>query len=196
VLLRDGVRVLRAAWALAAVVVGAAALATLAFASNYWMEPAIAVVVVAGNAAPPRLVGGARRDARARGDRGERVDRARDRRGRRGGLRARAAPRGAPRARTDWGARPGDVVVADNPGGEMALDGRVVAPGLETLYLVREGHLPLSTWIGDLSRPEVTCVLEQDGLFHAVPELEQLLTARFVEVETVEDWHLYALRSH
>jgi hypothetical protein len=165
-------------------------------ASNYWMEPAIAAVVVVGNAATPRLAGAhatmlgvaavAASAWIATATAGS-VAEAFEREPRRAALLA--------RARADCGARPGEVVVADNPGGEMALDGRVIAPGLETLFLVREGHLPMSTWITDLSRPEVTCVLEEDGLFHAVPELRQLIASRFVEVKSVEDWRLYALRS-
>jgi hypothetical protein len=160
------------------------------------MEPAVAAVAVAGNAPLPRfegaraaLVGVAAAAASAwiavatLGSVAESFQRE----PRRAALLA--------RARADCGARPGDVVVSDNPGTELALDGRVIAPGLQTLFLVLRGDLPASTWADDLRRPEVACVLEQDGLFHAVPEMERVVTDRFVEVEVVDDWHLYGLRS-
>jgi hypothetical protein len=176
------------AWALVS-------LAKIGSASNYWMEPAMAAVVVASVAPPPKLppagqaafwiaalvasvwltiatVGG--------------VAEAFEREPRRAALLA--------RARADCGARPGEVVVADNPGSEMAIDGRIVAPALPTVYLVKQGRMPVSTWVHDLERPEVACVLEQEGLFHALPEIADAIDARFVPVETVEDWTLYGLR--
>ena len=98
------------------------------------------------------------------------------------------------RARADCGARPGDVVVADNPGSEMALDGRVIAPALANVYLVMDGHMPVGAWVHDLELPEVACVLEEGDLFDVLPEVAATLDRRFVLVETVEDWRLYGLR--
>ena len=189
-----GVMVALAAW-VGSLGWAVVSLGKIGSASNYWMEPAMAAVVVVGSAPSPRLTGlraaglgiaaaGASAWIAAATVGG--VVEAFEREPRRAALLA--------RARADCGARPGDVVVADNPGSELALDGRVVAPGLETLFLVVQGHLPLSTWIADLRRPEVACVLEQDGLFHALPEIERVVGERFVEVEVVEDWHLFARR--
>jgi hypothetical protein len=164
-------------------------------ASNYWMEPAIAAVAVAGNAPLPRLEGAraallgvaaAAASAWIAVATLGGVREAFEREPRRAALLA--------RARATCGARPGDVVVSDNPGNELALDGRVIAPGLQTLFLVLGGDLPASTWADDLRRPEVACILEQDGLFHVLPETRAVVDDRFVEVEVVEDWHLYALR--
>lgn len=176
------------AWALVS-------LAKIGSASNYWMEPAMAAVAVAGVAPLPKL-----------GDTGRAllwtgaaaasvwltiatlggVVEAFEREPRRAAFLS--------RAREDCGARPDDVIVGDNPGTELAVDGRIVAPGLATVYLVREGHLPVQTWVADLRRPQVACVIEQEGLFHALPEIAATIDERFVEVETVEDWHLYRLR--
>jgi hypothetical protein len=170
-------------------------LAKIGSASNYWMEPAMAAVVVTAFAPPPALetrgraalwigalaasvwltiatVGG--------------VTEAFEREPRRAALLS--------RARSDCGARPDDVVVADNPGSEMAIDGRIVAPALATEYLILQRHMPVSTWVHDLEASEVACVLEQEGLFHALPEIADVIDRRFVAVETVEDWTLYRLR--
>ena len=170
-------------------------LAKIGSASNYWMEPSMAAVVVAGVSPPPALDGARRAllwvgalaasawlTAATVGG----VAEAFEREPRRAALLA--------RARADCGARPDDVIVADNPGSELALNGRIVAPGLATVYLVKQGHMPVSTWVHDLERPEVACVLEQEGLFHALPEIARTLDERFVPVETVEDWCLYRRR--
>ncbi len=63
-----------------------------------------------------------------------------------------------------------DVVVAGDPGVEMALNGRVVATPFQTTYLVRHGKFPLALWKADVERPEVTClVLPNDILEHPPP---------------------------
>jgi hypothetical protein len=177
------------AWALVS-------LAKAGSASNYWMEPAVAAVAVFANASPPTLsaVGRARfwlaatiasvwLAAASIGG----VVEAFEREPRRAALLA--------RARADCGARDGEVVIADNPGGELALNGRVIAPVFQMIFLVRSGRLPLAAWVADVSRPEIACVLEEgDGAFHAVPEVGRVLDLRMVEVERVEGWRLYARR--
>jgi hypothetical protein len=188
------VRVVLYAW-IASLGWALVSLAKIGSASNYWMEPAISAVAVASVAPFPRLEG-ARRAlfwagaavatawlaiATVGG-----VLEAFEREPRRAALLV--------RARAECRPSPDDVVVADNPGTELAVDGRIVAPGLATVYLIREGHLPVATWIADLKRPEVTCLIEQEGLFHALPDVQAAIEERFVEAETVEDWHLYRLR--
>jgi hypothetical protein len=170
-------------------------LAKIGSASNYWMEPAMAAVVVAGVAPPPAL-GAAGRAVLWVGALAASlwltiatvggVTEAFVREPRRAALLA--------RARADCGARPDELVVADNPGSEMVLDGRLVVPAMPTVYLVKQGHMPVSTWVHDLEAPEIACVLEQEGLFHALPEIGDVIDRRFVAVETVEDWRLYRLR--
>jgi hypothetical protein len=177
------------AWALVS-------LAKAGSASNYWMEPAVAAVAAFANASPLTLGGTGR--ARfwlaasvanvwlAAASIGGVVE-AFEKEPRRAALLA--------RARADCGARDDEVVLADNPGGELALNGRVIAPVFQMIFLVRSGRLPLATWVADVSLPEVACVLEQgDGAFRAVPEVGRVIDVRMVEVERVENWRLYARR--
>lgn len=189
-----GARLALFAW-LASLAWSIVSLGKVGSASNYWMEPSIAAVVLAGNAPLPRLEGGraallglaaAAASAWIAVATFGGVREAFAREPRRAALLA--------RARATCGARPGDVVVSDNPGTELALDGRVIAPGLQTLFLVLGDDLPVATWADDLRRPEVACIVEQDGLFHVLPETRDVVESRFVEVEVVEDWHVYALR--
>ncbi len=164
-------------------------------ASNYWMEPAIAAVVVAATAPAPSLDGMKRLAfwataavsavwlavATAGG-----VIEAFAREPRRVALLG--------RARTACHARPDEVVFTDAAGMQMALDGRIVDPGIQTLFLVLQGHLPLATWIADVERPEVTCVVEEGRLFDVLPEMGAAVDARFVAVDSAEDWTVLGLR--
>jgi hypothetical protein len=179
------------AWALVS-------LAKAGSASNYWMEPAIAAVAVYANTSPLALTIAGRTRFwlaaavasvwLAAASVGGVLD-AFVKEPRRAALLA--------RARADCGARDAEVVLADNPGGELALNGRVIAPVFQMIFLVRSGRLPVATWVADVSRPEVACVLEEgDGAFHAVPEVQRALDLRMVEVERIENenWRLYARR--
>jgi hypothetical protein len=189
-----GVRAAFFAW-LASLAWALFSLAKAGSASNYWMEPAVAAVAVLANAELPSIdprrlawfwIGAAGACAwLAVASIG-------------GVLEAfeREPPRAAllARARADCGARDGEVVVTDNPGSELALNGRVIAPAFQMIFLVRSGHLSLSTWIDDVRRPEVACALEQNGGLHAVPEVGHAIDERMLEIERVEEWRLYARR--
>jgi hypothetical protein len=164
-------------------------------ASNYWMEPAIAAVVVASIAPAPPLVGTRRTAfwmaaaaaavwlavATAGG-----VIEAFVREPRRVALLA--------RARTACQARADEVVFTDAAGTQMALDGRIVDPGIQTIFLVLQGHMPVATWIADVQRPGVACVVEEGRLFDVIPEMGAAVDARFVRVDSAEDWTVLALR--
>jgi hypothetical protein len=188
-----GARATLYAW-VASLIWALVSLAKAGSASNYWMEPAVAAVAVFANASPatPTATGRARfwMAAAVAGvwlavaSIGGVVE-SFEKEPRRAALLA--------RARAECGAREGEAVVADNPGGELALNGRVIAPVFQMIFLVRSGRLPLATWLADVSRPEVACVLEEGGgAFHAVPEVGRVLDQRMVEVDRVDDWRLYA----
>jgi hypothetical protein len=190
-----GARAALVAW-IASLVWALVSLAKAGSASNYWMEPAIAAVAVFANASPatPTATGRARFWMAAAvasvwlaGASIGGVLESFEKEPRRAALLA--------RARADCGARDGEVVIADNPGGELALNGRVIAPVFQMIFLVRSGRVPLATWLADVGRPEVACVLQEAvGAFHAIPEVGHVLDLRMVEVERVEDWRLYARR--
>jgi len=190
-----GVRAASSAWA-ASLVWSLVSLAKAGASSNYWMEPAVAAVVVAANAPVPAL-SASWRTAGWWAIAGAAVWLAIPNVG--GVLEAfqREPPRAAllARARADCGARPGEVVVADTPGDEMTLNGRVIAPGFQTLFLVIDGRMPERTWADDMRRPQVVCAVEREGrVFHILPEVAAAFDVRFVEIERVEDWRLYSLR--
>jgi hypothetical protein len=98
------------------------------------------------------------------------------------------------RARTACQARADEVVFTDAAGTQMALDGRIVDPGIQTIFLVLQGHMPVATWIADVQRPGVACVVEEGRLFDVIPEMGAAVDARFVRVDSAEDWTVLALR--
>jgi energy-converting hydrogenase Eha subunit B len=95
-------------------------------------------------------------------------------------------------ARTLCGARPSDVVIADEPGLELMADGRIVETPFQSTHLARRGRFPVDKWIDDVTRPEVGCLLMQDDLLERPcidvdpehdrfgPELRRALGRHFV----------------
>jgi hypothetical protein len=152
-----GAVVATAAWALFS-------LAKIGSASNYWLEPSVAALVCfARFEVPERL----RRSLAVAGACAAQL-------GWNGVASAQASIRGiasAPakaavlaRAREACGAKPTDVVVADEPGIELVVEGRMVQTPFQTTHLVRRGRFSEATWIADLSRPEVRCLVMQSDL--------------------------------
>jgi hypothetical protein len=95
------------------------------------------------------------------------------------------------RVRAECGARASDLVMAEHPGLEMMLDGRVLETPYQLTHLVRKGHYPLALWESDIASPQVRClVTESDSLERPPtaidadndrfgPEIRPALTARF-----------------
>jgi hypothetical protein len=161
----------RMAWAALAASTGwtVLSLAKVGSASNYWMEPCVAALVVLANVPVPplpvRLRTGAACLAIAQtlwtGVAAVRssLEAAR-------GANEKAAALEASRGRC--GAGPGDVVLADEAGLEQMLDGRVIAQPLIFTQMVARGRLPLSAWQREVERPEVRClVMQSDWLERA-----------------------------
>lgn len=83
------------------------------------------------------------------------------------------------------------VVLADEPGLERMLNGRVIATPFQSTHLARRGKLSLDAWIADVRRPEVGCLVMQDDLLERPldrvsvahdrfgPELRRVLASRF-----------------
>jgi len=195
-------------WALAASTAWTVvALAKVGSASNYWMEPclvALAVValvplpalrsvrgVVAGVAALGQVlwVGVAAIRSSLEG--------------------LATAPRRAATiagAREACGARPRDVVLADEAGIEMTLDGRVVQMPFVMTHRAREGRYPLALWQADVRLEPVRCLVVQSDLLERPldqvdpaadlfgPEMRRTLTERFSLVEAEDGVWIYGLR--
>jgi hypothetical protein len=189
------------AWALVS-------LGKIGSASNYWMEPAVAAVVAVSRAPfawPPRPssavlsaagvllqvlwtdVGSIRSSIEAIV-----IDR--------------EQANFMAHARTDCGARDGEIVLADAPGLELMLNGRIVTTPFQMSHLVRRGLYPLGTWIADIERPEIRCLVMQDDLLERplddvrvahdqfVPEVRRILRAKFAPVEERGGLRLYTAR--
>lgn len=182
-------------------------LAKIGSASNYFMEPSVVAVAVLGAAGLPSL-GGRWRVVLASvlvvqafwngmasvhgAIRGLTASRAR------AGLLA--------RARAICGVGEDAVVLADEPGIELMLDGRLVQTPFQTTHLVRRGRFPRSFWLDDVRDPRVTCLVMQDDLLERPladvriehdrfdPELRRALAARFVLAAEEADLRIYRLR--
>jgi hypothetical protein len=110
------------------------------------------------------------------------------------------------RARGACGAGERDVVVADEPGLERMLNGRIVSTPFQTTHLARRGRFDEKLWIDDLERPEVKCLYMQDDLLERPldrvsvahdrfgPELRRALNAKFVLVAKDEGYRIYRAR--
>jgi hypothetical protein len=110
------------------------------------------------------------------------------------------------RARSACGAREGDIVLADEPGIELMLDGRVVTTPFQMTHLAWSGHYPLGPWIADVQRPEVRCLVMEDDLLERPIDdvrvahvrfpvvLRIALRSKFVPVAQEGDWRLYRAR--
>ncbi len=94
-------------------------------------------------------------------------------------------------ARDVCNAAPNDVVIADEPGLELMMNGRITATPFQFTHLARRGRLSTASWREDLKRSEITCLVMQDDLLerplHEISlahdrfdsELRQLLHQRF-----------------
>jgi hypothetical protein len=186
------------AWALVS-------LSKIGSSACYWMEPLLAMVAVAAQADVPRPS----RPALALGASGAMLLQAiwtgvaTVRSSVEAIGEARVHARFVATARDVCGARPGEVVFANEPGLEMMLNGRVLSTPFQLTHLSRRGRYPLGPWLGDVQRPEVRCALMQNDLLERPPdllnvahdelppEMRRALRAKFVRVAERGGWMLY-----
>ncbi len=182
-------------------------LAKVGSASNYWMEPCFVALAIVALVPLPALRGGATVAVRvvalaqalwvgvaAVRSSVEGIE---------------AAPGRAAvlaGARQACGAGPADVVLADEPGLEMMLDGRVVQMPFVMTHLTRAGRYPLALWQADAQRPQVRCVVMQTDLLERPvdqvdpaadlfdPAMRGTLRERFSLVQAGDGVWLYAPR--
>jgi hypothetical protein len=76
-------------------------------------------------------------------------------------------------------AGPDAVILADEPGLERMLNGRIVATPFQSTHLARRGALPVAPWLSDVRAPEVRCLVMQDDLLERPPERVSLEHDRF-----------------
>lgn len=107
-------------------------------------------------------------------------------------------------ARPRCGAAEKDVVIADEPGIERMLDGRIVQTPFQSTHLSARGAFPLDAWKADLASPEVRCLLMQNDLLERTersrehdrfpPAIVAMLRASFELVEERAGYRLYRRR--
>lgn len=109
-------------------------------------------------------------------------------------------------ARETCGSKPSDLVIADEPGLELALDGRIVMTPFQTTHRVRRGQFSEELWRHDLGASNVTCLVMQDDLLERPLSDERVahdrfpsgvrraLRERFVLAEKAGGWFVYRLR--
>jgi hypothetical protein len=182
--------------------------AKIGSATNYWMEPCLAALVVVSRAPLPPL-GPTARMALASAALGQAlwtgvasvrssVEQV--------AWRVPASRRIMARARSVCGATAGDVMLGDEIGIELALDGRIVIPPFQTTHLVRRGLFPASLWIAEIERPQIAGVVMEDGLLERPPsevnalqdryppEVRRALQERFALTDQQGDWRVYCRR--
>ncbi len=108
--------------------------------------------------------------------------------------------------RQTCGASAKDVILADEPGLELSLNGRIVATPFQTTHRIRSGHFPAALWIADIERAEARCFVAQNDILERPlddvivehdrfgPELRKALAARFEHVTTRAGFFIYRAR--
>lgn len=99
-----------------------------------------------------------------------------------------------------------DLVIADEPGLELMFDGRIVQTPYQSTHLARAGRFPTDAWIADVTHPSVRCLVMQDDLLDRPldvvdiehdrfgPELRRALGETFVKRSERDGIHVYERR--
>ncbi|HWL88226.1 MAG TPA: hypothetical protein VNO21_20625, partial [Polyangiaceae bacterium] len=181
--------------------------AKIGSASNYWMEPAVAMVVGLARAGMPALsVRGARVVAAVAVVQALWVAPASVRSALEILEGAAAKKAALTHVREACNSRPDEAVMGDDQGFEFEANGRVLEMPIQLMHLVRNGAFPLQTWIDDVQREEVTCVILADDLLERPlddvhvehdlfpPQMREVLRARFMLRARKEGLWIYGLR--
>ena len=137
--------------------------AKIGSASNYWLEPCVGAVLVFARAPLPQFEPGWRIGGAALLS-----------------LQAMWSGVGSTRSCIEWrgltaerrqaldlaraGLAPAAVVIADEPGLELALNGRVITTPFQMTHLVWTGRYPVGLWLEDVERSDVQGAVLMDDL--------------------------------
>jgi len=83
------------------------------------------------------------------------------------------------RVRAECGVRASELVLADHPGLEMMLDGRVLETPYQFTHLIRNGGYPLQLWKSDIQAPQIGCLVTETNLVQPAPAAADLENERF-----------------
>jgi hypothetical protein len=183
-------------------------LAKYGSASNYWMEPCVALVVIASSFPLPVFA-----DRTALTLLGVTIFQlvwtltASVRSSVESIVRAPYISAEIGQVRTLCGARPGETVMADDSGLELMIDHRLFHAPVQLTPLVKYGRWSEATFLEDVRRPEVTCAVMSSDLLERPltevdldhdlydPTLRAALRDRFLLVDHRAGLWVYALRS-
>jgi hypothetical protein len=155
------------------------ALAKTGSASNYWMEPGVAAVVVVSRAKATSFDVGRSGTLHAALAAGAVLYA--------GVASVRASAEHMEtyvedaRVVTELASRCGGVVAADEAGVELAANGRILTTTYQMAWLAKAGRYPAETWIADLR--SASCVLEHSRELRLVPAIDRALDTSFVVKE-------------
>jgi hypothetical protein len=179
---------------------GLATQAKVGCASNYWMEPTLVALAALAHMPQPALARGRRIASAALGLLQVLwVDLASWNSARENYVEARDQSALLMRVRESCSG----LVLADSPGLEMELDGRLLTSPLQLRYLVKSGGLPAERWVEVVRQRQVVCALTYspiDGPLPAgereatVPEVVQALSSKFVLIEHAAGLWFYKAR--
>jgi hypothetical protein len=176
-------------------------------ATGYWLEPTVAAVMIMAHVAIPRVpiwdLAGVRWTIAAAAlatlawNTAASLKAAREAFVRRDAI---------ARVRAECGARAADLVLADNPGLEMMLDGRVLETPYQFTHLVRRGAYPVDLWKSDIAAPQIRCLVAEADLLEPSrvatdlenerfgPEIRPALMARFAFAAEDDGLWIYRAR--
>jgi hypothetical protein len=182
-------------------------IAKAASASNYWMEPMVAFVVAMSHAPLPPLTARGKAAACALALWQSLWTGVASVRSSVEGLSsAPARALALASARDACGARPAELLVADEPGLELMLNGRLVQTAVQFAYQSRIGRFPVATWIADLTHERVAGVVLQNDLLERpltqddpeqdlfVPEVRAALRETFALAKKDAGLYVYCRR--
>jgi hypothetical protein len=168
--------------------------AKIGSASNYWLEPCVAAILVYGQAplaplasrlgraaAPLLLLQSLWSDVASLRSCTE--------------WRGRVAERRRALELAREGLDPSAIVIADEPGLEVELDGRLIATPFQMTHLVRRGLYPASMWMADVRRDEIRGAVMRDDLLERPPDAVDIAHDRFPPELRVQLRELFALRA-
>jgi hypothetical protein len=182
--------------------------AKIGSSTNYWMEPTVAAVLLLGYAplrSPSWLANpGARGIAAAVCLGALAVNVSGSLAALNDAVKRRAA---IGRVRAQCGAAPEDLVLAEHPGYEFMLNGRLLETPYQMTHLARSGRYPIDLWKADIGASQIRClVMESDLLERPVSgltvaddrfgaEMRTALTRRFELVAHDSGLWIYRART-
>ncbi len=90
----------------------------------------------------------------------------------------------------------GGLVLSNDTGDELDLDGRILTPAYQFSHLVRAGKVPVDVLLTEVEHPDARCYLEHSWTeLRAIPAVAAALERDYELRETQSEWNLFVRRS-